>query len=41
VDVQVGLLEEVGVDAELLGVALHVGERRAGRLLHHVAELAR
>ncbi len=40
VDVDVGVLEEVGRDAESLGARADVAERRLRRLLHHVAELA-
>ena len=40
VDVDVLLLVEVGLGAVELGPRPHVRERRAGRLLHDVAELA-
>src|SRR5919204_605052 len=33
-------LEGVRVDAQLVGVGAHVGERDPRRLIHHVAELA-
>ena len=40
VDVDVELRVEVGIEAEQLRARADVAERRAGRLLHHVAELA-
>ena len=39
-DVQVGLLIEVGLDAELLRPMAHDRQRGGDRLVHHVAELA-
>ena len=40
-DVDVALVEEGGVDANFLGARLQVGQRGRGRLLHHLAQLAR
>ena len=40
-DVDVLTLDHAGLDAEPFGVAPHVRERSARRLLHHVPELAR
>src|SRR3954451_5406582 len=40
VDVDVLLLEEAGIDAELLRLVARVAQRRLAGLLHHVAELA-
>ena len=40
VDVDVELRVEVGIEAEQLRARANVGQRGAGRLLHHVAELA-
>ena len=40
VQVQVGLREELRVEAELAGVRAQPGARRLGRLAHHVAERA-
>ena len=40
VNVHVGPLVEVLLDAEFLGLRAHVAHRRLRRLLHHVAELA-
>ena len=39
-DVELAVLECVLVDAELVDVPAHVGERDARRLLHHVAKLS-